>query len=52
MEGEILNLVDKIYNIDGSKVSDSVKNGRLDKYNAIYYLALKNEKCTRRFTTN
>jgi len=30
------------------KIADSVKNCKLDKYHAIYYLAIKNEKANQR----
>jgi malate synthase len=42
MENEIIHVLNKNYNVDGQKVAESVLSGRLDRYNAMYYLTLKN----------
>jgi hypothetical protein len=50
VEEAIIDILDKEYHIDRQKVVESVKNCRFDKYHAMYYLTLKNEKHTHRHT--
>ena len=48
LEDSIVKMLDKEYRMNPEKVVDSVKNCRLDKYHAVYYLAIKNEKASHR----
>jgi ribosome-binding factor A len=41
-----VDIIDKEYHLDPLKVVESVKNCRFDKYHAMYYLTLRNEKHT------
>lgn len=41
IQDEIIKVIES-YNIDPQKVINSVKNHKFDKYNAIYYLIIKN----------
>jgi hypothetical protein len=52
LEDDVMDILDKDYHIDKQKVADSVKNCKLDKYHAMYYLTLKNEKHYHRHTKN
>lgn len=52
LEDEVMDILDKDYHIDRQKVAESVKYCRLDKYHAMYYLTLKNEKHFHRHTQN
>ena len=42
LEDDIVDVLDKNYRMNPEKVNDSVKNCRLDRFHAMYYLTLKN----------
>jgi hypothetical protein len=42
LEDQIVDVLDKNYRINPERVNDSVKNCRLDRFHAMYYLTLKN----------
>ena len=48
MENEVVNVLNKNYKVNTDKVTESVTNCRLDRFHALYYLTLKNEKQTGR----
>ena len=50
IEEAIIDIIDKEYHLDAQKVIESVKNCKFDKYHAMYYLTLKNEKHTHKHT--
>lgn len=52
LEDDIMNILDTDYHMDRQKVAESVINCRLDKYYAMYYLTLKNEKHTHKHIAN
>ena len=52
LEDSILNMLDKDYQINPEKIAESVKNCKLDKYYATYYLAIKNEKTNQKHTNS
>ena len=52
MEDEIVEMLHRNHHIDRNRVTESVRKGRLDRFNALYYLTLKNEKSQHKNTTN
>lgn len=52
IEEDVIEVIEKDYHVDPQKVVDSVKNHRFDKYHALYYLTIKNQKHTHRHIQN